>query len=79
MACCSSVWFRSIVGRNWFQDEPKVASGLQRFQDGLRCRRIRTVVEEAAIDQRHGGAAVVDAERHQDLILKVPTVAFLVG
>ena len=68
-----------MASRTWFQDGPKVASGLKRFQYGLRCRRIRTVVEEAAIDQRHGGAAVVDAECHQDLIMKVPTVAFLVG
>ena len=56
-ACCSSVWFRSIGSHNWFQNEPTVASDLQRFQGGLSCRRIRTVVEDATIDQRHGEAA----------------------
>ena len=48
-----------MVGRNWFRDEPKVASGLKRFPDGHRCRIIRTVSEETAIDQRHEGPAVV--------------------
>ena len=68
------------VGRNWFQDGPEVASGLKRFQDGLRCRRIGTVVEDVAIGQHHGGAAVVDAERHQDLILKAPRLhSYLYG
>ena len=29
--------------------------------------------------KRHSEAAVVVAERHQDLILKVPAVAFMIG